>query len=205
MTSAITFPRFGFEITEKKKTLTALLMTVAVILMTLALSACPFTVDTVLADVSMLIETAGAIGAAVTAVSPVDSVIISNIAGIAETGLQAIQTAYDTYKASGAQTDLEKLRAAIIAIKTNLPQELAAAHITSQQAVQMATAWVGLITTTLTVILNLIPNLTAGAKLGASSIKAAQKSAGKIPNAASIKARWVWEVCAGDKTCSLPI
>jgi hypothetical protein len=54
----------------------------------------------------------------------------------------AIQAAYNAYKASGAVTDLQKLQAALTEVRTNLPAELAVAHISDPEAVAVTTAWV---------------------------------------------------------------
>jgi hypothetical protein len=160
------------------------------------------TVDQVLTDINLLIQTAGSIETAIGAVAPADAAIVAGLTSIASKGLSAIQSAYDTYKQTQAQTDLEKLDAAIAAVKTNLPAELAAAHVYSPAAQAKCAAWVNLTVTTLDAVSELLPELqtaqTANAKAAV-----VQKAAAK-PNLApqTIQARWSKEVCQGDAKCS---
>ena len=141
----------------------ALGLVLAVCLVTAACS-----VDQVLTDINLLIQTAGSIGTAIGAVAPADAAIVAGLTAVASKGLTAIQAAYDTYKQTQAQTDLQKLDAAIAAVKTNLPAELAAAHVYSPAAQAKCAAWVNLTVTTLDAISELLPELqtaqTANAK-----------------------------------------
>lgn len=150
------------------------------------------TVDQVLADIDLVIQMTASITTAIGAVSPADAAAIEVAVNIASTGLAAVQTAYDTYKASGATTDLAKVQAAISAVKTNLAQELAALHITDPAATQKVTAWVNLVTVTLNAVLGLLPQL-AGAS--ASQYKV------EVISPKALQSRWVSEVCNGDVAC----
>lgn len=151
------------------------------------------TVDQVLADIDLVIQMTASITTAVGAVSPVDAAAIQVAVNIATTGLAAVQMAYDTYKASGATTDLTKLQAAIAAVKTNLAQELAALHITDSVATQKVTAWVNLVTVTLNAVLGLLP------QLGVTAISAQYKV--EVISPKVLRARWVSDVCRGDAIC----
>jgi hypothetical protein len=172
-----------------KKTLSSLL----VLILCFSLVAC--TVDQVLADINVLIQIAASIGAAVGNVSPADSIIIQKLSGIATAGIAAIQTAYDTYKNSGATTDLQKVQAAIAAVQTNLSQELAAAHITDPASQQKVTNWVNLIYSTLAAILAALPQLQTLQKNGRPKITLAV-----TPK--TLKFRWDNEVCQNNSACS---
>src|SRR5579859_5784656 len=149
------------------------------------------TVDQVLADIDLVIQMTASITTAVGAVSPAVAAMLSTIVGVATTGLAAVQTAYDTYKASGATTDLQKVQAAIAAVKTNLAQELAAMHITDPAAVQKVTAWVNLVTVTLNAVLGLLPQL---------GVTAAEHKQLRIEviSPKALQARWASEVCGGN-------
>lgn len=153
------------------------------------------TVDQVLADINVLIQIAASIGAAVGNVSPIDAAEIQKLSAIATAGISAIQTAYDTYKASGATTDLQKVQAAIAAVQTNLSQELAAAHITNPASQQKVTNWVNLIYSTLAAILAALPQFQAKRANGRAKIDIAV-----TPK--TLKARWDKEVCEGATACS---
>jgi hypothetical protein len=160
------------------------------------------TVDQVLTDINLLIQTAGSIGTAIGAVAPADAAIVAGLTSIASKGLTAIQSAYDTYKQTQATTDLQKLDAAIAAVKTNLPAELAAAHVYDPAAQAKCAAWVNLTVTTLDAVSELLPELQT-AQTATAKAAVVQKAAAK-PNLApeTIQARWSKEVCKGDAKCS---
>jgi hypothetical protein len=162
------------------------------LILALAIFTVACSVDQVLSDINLLLQTANVIGVAVGAVDPTISAEITLIAGIATTGLSEIKTDYDAWKASGAITDLQKLEAAISVLKTNLPAELAAAHISNPATVAIVTAWVNLVTSTLNDILAILPNLSKGAKGAGIST---------LPTPQSLQARWQNEVCKGDVKC----
>lgn len=172
-------------------------------------SAC-FTVDQVLSDVDLLVQTSTAICQSVGSVSPQDAAACQVLATVAEAGLTSVRTTYDAYEQSGAVGDLAKVRAAITAIQQNLPQELAASRISDPRAVQKASAWVNLIVTSLNDVLTLIPQLTpttttaqvqlASLKLVKDNPAAAKRVA--TMSAKSLRARWASEICGGEATCS---
>lgn len=163
----------------------------------LSTTACTF--DEVLSDINVMVQTANVICAAIGPVSPADSALCQTVAGVASTGLAVIQKDYQDWKSSGATTDLQKLEAAVKVLQQNLPQELAAAHISNAHAVQVATAWVGLITTTLTAVLNMLPGLQG------MSFRNAQARAtmvgSSMPTPETLQNRWRQEVCNGDAAC----
>lgn len=159
-------------------------------------------VDQALTDINLLIQAASTIGSAVGAVSPADSAIIAVVASIATQGLNAVQAAYDTYKKSGATTDLQKFQAAVAAVQANLAQELAAAHISDPAAKARVTAWVGLTSTTLTAVLELLPQLQSAQTASAKRAVLNQAAANKALTPETIKARWDSEVCGGEKKCA---
>jgi hypothetical protein len=186
----MTFPKLGFRIDRVGHTLLAVLLAC-----TMLLTACTF--DQVISDIDVVIETANAIGSAVGAVSPVDAAVIQGLASTALLGMNTIKTVYDAYKASGAVTDEQKLMAAIQAVQTNLPAELAAAHIDSATAVRIVTAWVNLVVTALTAILNALPSLTSSTVSTRKKVKLAKS----LPTRSSIKAQWANDVCQNDAPC----
>jgi hypothetical protein len=167
--------------------------------------ACTFSVDTVLSDIDLVLQTGNVVCSAIGVVLPADSAACQAISGVGITGIQAIQTAYDAYKASGAVTDLQKLQAALAAIKTNLPAELAAAHIVDPAAVAVVTAWVGLVVGTVNDIITLIPELQTPASASAttpSRLAARVALLGSaFPTPESLKAKWETDVCRGNATC----
>lgn len=159
-------------------------------------------VDQVLTDINLLIQTKGSIGTAIGAVAPADAAIVAGLTAVASKGLSAIQSAYDTYKQTQATTDLQKLDAAIVAVQTNLPAELAAAHVYDPAAQAKCAAWVNLTVTTLTAVSELLPELQSAHTVTAKAA-VVQRAAAK-PNLApeTIQARWSKEVCQGDAKCS---
>lgn len=165
-----------------------------------------FSVDTVLSDIDLVLQTGNVVCSSIGVVLPADSAGCSAVASLGITGVNAIKTAYDSYKASGAVTDLAKLQAALAAIQTNLPAELAAAHISDPAAVQVVTAWVGLVTSTVGDIVALVPELQANAStanLSHARIGArATVIQSAFPTPESLKAKWETNVCKGDKACA---
>jgi hypothetical protein len=178
-----------------KKALSAMLACV------LCLSMVACTVDQVLTDINVLIQTAGSIGSAIGAVSPADAAIIAGLSALASKGLTAIQTAYDDYKKSGATTDLEKVQAAITAVQSNLPSELAAAHVYSPAAQAKCAAWVNLIVTSLNVVSAALPQLQSSSK-SEKAAAVARLAGNPALTPEALHARWASEVCANDSKCS---
>jgi hypothetical protein len=150
------------------------------------------TVDQVLTDIDVALQTAQQVETAIGAISPADAAILEGLTGLAVSGLQAIQKDYDTYEASKNGNDLQKTLEAVKALQTNLPSTLAAAHIYSPAAQAKCAAWVNLTVTTLQAVTEaLAPTPTASA---------ASKTP-TLPTAESIQARWLAEVCSGDTAC----
>lgn len=148
-------------------------------------------VDTILSDADLILQTADSLGSAIGAVSPADAVALSLLTGVAITGVNAIKTAYDAYEANKTASNLENVVAAAKAIQTNLPQELAALHIVSTNAVTKATAWVTLVTDTAAAIVSQLTGL----------MTASAARAGVLPTPESLQARWTSDVCSGDVAC----
>jgi hypothetical protein len=163
-----------------------------------AMVAC--TVDQALADINVVLQMANALAPAVALVSPPDAVLLGAFVATATAGLNVIKQDYDTWKASNSTTDLQKLQAAITTFNANLPAELAAVHVQSPAAVKTVTAWDAVITSTLSAVLALLPQLTS-----ASSLKEKAKIAASSPvplTPEGIQARWTSEVCGGEAKCS---
>jgi hypothetical protein len=160
----------------------------------LSLVAC--TVDQVLSDIDVVIQIAGNIGVAVGGVSAPDAAIIATFTSIATDGIGAIQTAYNSYKASNASTDLQKLQAAIGAVQQNLAQELAAAHVSDPATQQKVSAWVALINSSVAAIAAALPQLQSnGIQAHNSTVQPA------MPLPETIQSRWVHEVCQDNAKC----
>jgi hypothetical protein len=177
-----------------------ILSSLLVLVLCFSMVAC--SVDQALADINLLITTSAVICTAIGQVSPADSAACGVLASVASSGLAVVKTDYDAYKASGATTDLQKINAAVAAINTNLPAELAAAHISDPVVQQKVTAWVKLITATTTAVLELLPQLqnapTKTAKMAVLHSAAGTQSL----SPEVIKARWASDVCAGEKACA---
>lgn len=167
---------------------------VLALVLCLSLTAC--TTDQVLADINVLIQIAASLVPAIGGVSATNAAEIQKLSDIATAGMSAIQAAYTSYKNSGAQTDLQKVQAAVQACQTNIDQELQAAHIVDPATQQKVKNWVNLIYSTLAAVTAALPQLQ-GAKV---SREAKVKVSAVTPK--SLQARWSTEVCAGDKTCS---
>lgn len=159
--------------------------------LTMVSTAC--TVDQVLSDINLLLQTATSISTVVGALSQPDALALQAVINTATAGLNVIQTDYDAYEKSGATTDLEKLQAAITTLRDNLPAELAAVHVTNPNAIAKATAWVNLVTTTLQTILSVLPRLSKG--------KMTAEMAAAVPTPAALQSRWDLEVCNGENAC----
>jgi hypothetical protein len=180
-----------------KKVLGSMVTTVVL----LSMVAC--SVDQILTDLDLVIQTASVICESIGAVSPADSMACAALAGVATTGVNLIKSDYDAWKKSGAQTDLQKLQAAMTTFQANLPQELAAAHIESPVAQQKVTAWANLVVTTVNAVASLLPQLQTGdsAKAQRTSMQA-RATASNLLLPETIRTRWVAEVCQGDQTCA---
>ncbi len=155
-------------------------------------------VDQILRDIDFALNTASALAGAVGNVSPADAAEIQWIADIGRDGLNAVRAAYQTYKASGAQTDWQKVQAAADAIRANLAQELAAGRISNPKAVSTATRWVTFIVSAVDDIIGAITTTTTTT---AGQVKANVKVSKKLPNKDDLKKRWDMGVCQGDTAC----
>jgi hypothetical protein len=127
-------------------------------------------------------------------VSPSDAAIIADYSRIATAGITVIQTDYAAYKASGATTDLQKLQAAIAAVQTNLQTEFLAAKISDPGTQAKITAWVNLVSSSITAVVAALPQLEP------SGIQA-QTRVVTLVTPEYLQARWANEVCAGNKKC----
>jgi hypothetical protein len=158
------------------------------------------TVDQALADINVVLQMANALAPAVALVSPPDAVLLGAFITTATAGINLIKQDYDTWKASGATTDLQKLQAAITTFNNNLPAELAAAHVQSPAAIKTVTAWDAVITSTLSAVLALLPQLTSANSLKAKAAIAASSPVPLTPE--GLQARWSAEICGGEAKCS---
>jgi hypothetical protein len=161
-------------------------------------------VDTVLSDTDLLLQTGNVVCSTIAVITPADAAACQAVANVGIGGIQAIQAAYDAYKASGAASNLAKLQAALAAIQKDLPQELAAAHIVDPATVAVVTAWVNLVISTVNTIISLVPELQVGhPPASAATVKArAAVVAAGFPTPESLKARWDKEVCKGNPACA---
>jgi hypothetical protein len=162
----------------------------------IAMTAC--TVDQVLSDIDIVLQTSQQIESAIGAISPADAAILEGLTGLAITGLQAIQKDYDAYESSKSGNDLQKVVDAVQALQTNLPQNLAAAHIYSPNVQAKCAAWVNLVVTTLQAI-------SAQIAPSASTAITAHAATVALPTPSSLQARWVTEVCSGDSACGAKV
>lgn len=160
----------------------------------LLISSTACSTDEVLSTIDVALQTAESLESVVGAVSPADAAALEALTGLATVGLNAIKKDYDTYEASKAQGDLEKLQAAIAALQSNLSLNLSAAHIVSPAAVQKTTAWVNLINSSLDAVV-----ATLEATLHPSLL--ASRNLAQLPTPQSLQARWAREVCQNDSAC----
>lgn len=160
------------------------------------------TVDQVLADINLAVQAAGSIGLAVGAVSPADASIIAGLSALATKALTVIQQDYDAAKASGAQSDLDKLAADVSAIQANLPAALSAAHIENSAAQQKVTAWVNLTVASVNAVNAYVKQVTPATTKNqkATLLRTAAADPNLSPD--TFEARWSKDVCGGEKKCS---
>ena len=155
------------------------------------------TVDQVLSSLDAVLQTAEGLETAVGAVSPADAAALQLLTGLAVKGIQIIQSDYDTYEKDKTASNLQNIVVAAQTLQATLPQNLAAAHISDASAVQKATAWVNLVTTSVASAVSLIAPAVARSSISAHTVKAASLNL----SAESIQARWQKEVCVGDTKC----
>lgn len=152
------------------------------------------TVDQVLSSLDAVLQTAESLETAVGAVSPADAAVLTLLTGLAVTGIQTIQKDYDTYEKNKTASNLQNIVVAAQTLQKTLPQNLAAAHIENASAVQKATAWVNLVTTSVESAVSLIAPAVASSSLSAHAVRTLVTPEG-------IQARWQAEVCSGDTSC----
>ena len=118
-------------------------------------------VKVALADLPILVQMAINISTLVSVVggqtSPSDVAAINKISAEANTDLTLIDTLYNQYKANPSTGTLQAIQNAIAVLNTNLPNELAAAHISNVALQAKVQAAVGLILTTVTTFSALLP------------------------------------------------
>ncbi len=164
-------------------------------------TACTFGVDQVLSDIDLVLQTSNVVCSTLGIVAPADAAACQGIAAVAIAGITVIKTAYDDYKANPGSGTLANVVAALNAVKTNLPAELQAAHIVNPVAVQVVTAWVNFVVSTVSTIAGLIPQLTASSK-AISTRKSTFSLPNAFPSPESLKARWDAEVCNNQIACT---
>ena len=152
-------------------------------------------VDAILTDIDVVLQTADNLETAIGAVSPADGAALQLLTGVAIAGITEVKKVYDQYEASKTPSNLQNVVVAAQAIQTNLPQELAAIHIADQNAVTKATAWVSLVTDAVAGIISTIQGTKAMATASTHGIVMA------MPTPESLQARWQSGVCSGDVAC----
>lgn len=156
------------------------------------------TTDEVLSTIDAALQTASSLSAAVGAVSPVDGAAITLLTGLATKGIQAIQTAYDTYEKNKTTSNLQNVAIAAQAIQTNLPQELASVRISDATTVTKVTNWVNLVTVVAEDVVQEINAVQANNPHGIQP-HASVKMGGFTPE--EIQFQWQTKVCQGDAAC----
>jgi hypothetical protein len=172
------------------KKLLSLVFACSIAMATMTMTAC--TTDQILSSIDAALQVAQGLSGAVGAVNPADGSELTLLSGIGITGMNAIQSAYDAYKKNKTASTLQNVLAAAQAIQTNLPQELAALHISDPIAVQKATGWVNLLTDCAGALIT---------ELSAVNPPVASKAALYTFTPETIQKRWLMDVCRGDTTC----
>lgn len=161
------------------------------------------TVDRVLDAINVAIQVAASIGSAAGNVSLSDEQTIQNLSTIATGGLNVVQQDYDAYEKSGATTDIQKIQAAVNAVKTNLSNAMAAFHVTDPETQQKVVNWCNLLTGSLSAILSALPAIQTSQLQMAALLQYAKLNSLTVSmSAKTIKSRWDKEVCQGDKSCT---
>jgi hypothetical protein len=160
---------------------------------TLFMSAC--TVDQILTDVDVVLQTANSLSVALGAISPADALIVSTLTGLAENGVNAIKADYASYEANKTASKLQDVLVAAQAVQTNLPAELAAAKISDPTTAAKVSNWVNLVTDVVGGIISTIQGTKAMATASTHGIVMA------MPTPESLQARWQSGVCSGDVAC----
>lgn len=155
------------------------------------------TVDQVLSSIDVALQTAAQLTTAVGAVSPADAALITLLTGLATNGVNAIQTAYDTYEKNKTASNLQNILVAAQTLQTDLPSLLSASHITDPTTVQKVTAWVNLMVACAQGIINEVQALSPTPAPAAVSMS--RTAIALTPEA--IQAAWQSQVCNGDAAC----
>lgn len=158
---------------------------------TMFLVAC--SVDQVLSDIDVGLQIAKNLAPAVGTVLPEDALVLDTFTSVAIAGITAIKQTYDDASGGAASTKLARIQAIATALKSDLSQDLAAAHVTDTTLIATITNWVNLINS----ILNAVIAEISGAHVMLSTNP--PKSGDLTPE--SIQARWTAEVCKGDLKC----
>jgi hypothetical protein len=159
-------------------------------------------VNQVLSDIDLALQTGNVICSSIAIENQGDATACASIATIGINSLTVVQTAYNGYEASGSQTDLAKLQAALAAVKTNLSAALKAAHIVDPNTVTLVTNWVNLIIGVVNDVVTLIPQLQTNQVAAKDKVaKQASSVAAYLPTAEGIKAQWDAKVCNGVASC----
>lgn len=177
-----------------KKVATYLWQHGTIALLSLSLIACTQAqVDLVLSDIDLVLQTANSLSAAVGAISPAEAAALSLLTGLGTKGIEAVKKAYDDYEANKNASNLQNVLVAAQSIQSNLPQELAALHISNQNAVSKASAWVNLVTDVAGFVVTTVSSVQAGTSI--------RRSVTALPTPERLQVRWQSEVCAGDTGC----
>jgi hypothetical protein len=177
-----------------KRFATIFFQTSVIAVLCFSMTAC--SVDAILSDIDLALQTAASLETAIGAISPADAAALQMLTGIATAGLNAIQADYDAYEKNKTSGALSDLLAAAQALQANLRQNLAALHLESTDATTKATAWVNLIVDIVAgIVKQLAPTAAASPAITTRSLTIA------LPTAESLQARWQSGVCAGDTKC----
>ena len=153
------------------------------------------TVDEVLSSIDAGLEVAQGLSGAVGAVNPGDAASLTLLTGLGMDGIQAIQKAYDTYEKNKTTSNAQNVVIAAEAIQSNLPQELAALHISDPNAVAKANAWVNLLTDCAAAVVSEMQALSPGLTVKKS------RATNFVLTPEYIQHRWLTDVCQGDTAC----
>lgn len=189
----------------------------AVLATMLCFSMVACSVDEVLTDVDLAIQMTANLAPAIGNVSPDEAAAITRLSGVASVGLTAVRDAYEAYEKSGAQSDLDKVQAIAGALRSNLAEELQAAHITNPETVAKVNAWVGLVTVSLDAIIALSKQVKTSqvsesfqrcapdGNFNACMSFASSIAGVYVPKAATLKKDWDKRVCKGNKACEVKV
>lgn len=169
-------------------------------------------VDEVLTDLDLAVQMTATLIPALGNISTSDAAEVAKLTTIAEEGLAVVRMDYEAYETSGATSDLARVQAVADALRSNLSQNLQAAHIGNEETVRRVTAWVGLVALTLDAITRLSQQAVvlpahcyAGSKFETCMSFASSVAGMYVPKAATLKKDWDKKVCKGNKACEVKI